>query len=48
MNKRNTQDSNNLNERIDNLNKTIQIRKTVLDKMIKKLQEKDEKREKSK
>jgi hypothetical protein len=48
MNKRNTQDSNNLNERIDNLNKTIQIRKTVLDKMIKKLQEKDEKRDKSK
>jgi hypothetical protein len=44
----NKQDSNNLNERIDNLNKTIQVRKTVLDKMVKKLHEKDEKRNKSK
>ena len=48
MNKKNTQDSNNLNERIDNLNKTIEIRKTVLDKMVKKLQEKDKKRNTSK
>jgi hypothetical protein len=44
----NTRDSNNLNERINHLNKTIEIRRTVLAKMFKKLQEKDKKRNKSK